>query len=70
LDGIIGFEGIPNTIKTVLDETSCLHPESIKEVLRIDTEARAFATEVIGTERASSRAVRGVHSLASGHRNH
>jgi 1-deoxy-D-xylulose-5-phosphate reductoisomerase len=70
LDGVIGFEGIPNTIKRVLDETSSVHPESIKEVLRIDAEARAFATEVMGTERSSSHALGGVHSLASGHQNH
>jgi len=64
LDGVIGFEGIPNTIKRVLDETSCGHPESIKEVLRIDAEARAFATEVIGRERSSSPALGGVHSFS------
>jgi 1-deoxy-D-xylulose-5-phosphate reductoisomerase len=54
LNGVIGFEGIPNTIKRVLDETTTEHPESIKEVLQIDAEARAFAAEVTGTERRSS----------------
>src|SRR5881275_2466479 len=33
LDGIIGFEDIPRTIKRVLDETTPSHPESIKQVL-------------------------------------
>jgi len=53
LDGAIGFEGIPKTIKTVLDETTPAHPESIKEVLQIDAEARAFAAEVTGLEKQS-----------------
>jgi len=54
----------------VLEETSCGHPESIKEVLRIDAEARAFATEVIGRERSSSPALGVYTHLASGHQNH
>lgn len=62
LDGVIGFEGIPNTIKRVLDETTTKHPESIREVLQIDAEARAFAAEVTGTERRSS-SVLGVYTL-------
>jgi 1-deoxy-D-xylulose-5-phosphate reductoisomerase len=70
LDGVIGFQGIPNTIKTVLDETTAAHPESIKEVLRIDAEARAVAAEVIGRKRPLSPAFEGVNSLAVGHRNH
>ena len=53
LDGVIGFEGIPKTIKRVLDETTPAHPESIKKVLQIDAEARAFAAEVTGLERPS-----------------
>ena len=53
LDGVIGFEGIPRTIKTVLDETTPAHPESIKQVLQIDAEARAFAAEVTGLEKQS-----------------
>jgi len=57
LDGVIGFESIPNTIKRVLDETRSEHPESIKAVLQIDAEARAFAAEVTGTERPSSSAL-------------
>lgn len=72
LDGVIGFEGIAQTIKRVLDETTARHPESIKQVLQIDAEARAFAAEVAGVERPSSSALGalgGVHSLALGHRN-
>lgn len=53
LGGAIGFEGIPKTIKTVLDETSARNPESIREVLQIDAEARAFAAEVTGLEKPS-----------------
>ena len=68
LDGVIGFEDIPRTIKTVLTETSDGHPESIKEVLRIDVETRAAAAEVVGTEPLFSAHGRGVHSLGSGHR--
>src|SRR5437016_4499528 len=51
LDGVIGFEGIPRTIKRVVDETTQAHPESIKQVLQIDAEARAFAAEVTRRER-------------------
>lgn len=53
LDGVIGFEGIPKTIKRVLDETTPAHPESIKQVLQMDAEARAFAAEVTGLEKRS-----------------
>jgi len=53
LDGVIGFEGIPKAIKRVLDETTAAHPESIKRVLQIDAEARAFAAEVTGLEKQS-----------------
>lgn len=53
LDGVIGFEGIPKTIKTVLDETTPAHPESIKQVLKIDAEARAVAAQVTGLEKQS-----------------
>lgn len=68
LDGVIGFEDIPRTIKTVLTETSDRHPESIREVLQIDVETRAVAAEVVGTEALFSAHGRGVHSVGSGHR--
>jgi 1-deoxy-D-xylulose-5-phosphate reductoisomerase len=53
LDRAIGFEDIPRTIKKVLDETSDNHPESIKQVLRVDAEARALAADVVGTKNGS-----------------
>jgi 1-deoxy-D-xylulose-5-phosphate reductoisomerase len=69
LDRVIGFEDIPRTIKKVLDETSATHPESIREVLRVDTEARALAADIIGTENLNPQRFRGVHSVSSGPRN-
>ena len=62
LDGVIGFEEIPRTIKRVLDETTPSHPESIKQVLQIDVEARAFAAEMTGFEKPSFPAL-GVYTL-------
>ena len=53
LDRVIGFEDIPRTIKKVLDETSDGHPESIKQVLRVDADARALAADVVGTKNGS-----------------
>ena len=66
LDGVIGFDDIPRTIKKVLDETTAQRPESIRKVLQMDAEARALAAEVIGVENPPSSEHRGVHS-ASGH---
>ena len=43
LDGRIGFRDIPRVISGVLDETKEHHPESIKEVLAVDSEARRRA---------------------------
>jgi 1-deoxy-D-xylulose-5-phosphate reductoisomerase len=48
LEGVIPFNGIPDTIQTVLNETKLGHPESIEEVLSVDAEARRIATKVIG----------------------
>jgi 1-deoxy-D-xylulose-5-phosphate reductoisomerase len=48
LEGVIPFNGIPDTIQTVLNETPPRHPESIEEVLAVDAEARRVATKVIG----------------------
>ncbi|HKO19948.1 MAG TPA: 1-deoxy-D-xylulose-5-phosphate reductoisomerase, partial [Acidobacteriaceae bacterium] len=62
LDGLIGFEDIPRTIKKVLDETSARHPESIREVLQVDAEARGLAADLVGTERPLVAAGSGVHS--------
>jgi 1-deoxy-D-xylulose-5-phosphate reductoisomerase len=43
LDGEIGFLGIPQVIQATLDETAIVHPESIKQVLSMDSEARQLA---------------------------
>lgn len=67
LDGIIGFEGIPKTINKVLGETTARHPESIREVLQMDAEARVLAAEIIGIENPLSPSGRGVHSISLGH---
>ena len=47
LDGKIGFNDIPRTIKQVLDETAPIRPESINKVLQIDLQARDLAREVV-----------------------
>jgi 1-deoxy-D-xylulose-5-phosphate reductoisomerase len=47
LEGTIPFEAIPNTIQVVLNETRGWRPESIKDVLIIDSDARAAARECI-----------------------
>jgi 1-deoxy-D-xylulose-5-phosphate reductoisomerase len=64
LDGVIGFEDIPRTIKRVLDETTAYRPESIRKVLQIDAQARALAAEVIGVQTPPSFERRGVHSAS------
>jgi 1-deoxy-D-xylulose-5-phosphate reductoisomerase len=43
LDGEIGFLGIPQIIQGTLDETVVTHPESIQQVLSVDSEARQVA---------------------------
>jgi 1-deoxy-D-xylulose-5-phosphate reductoisomerase len=43
LEGKIGFNDIPRIIEDVLAVTNAGHPESIKEVLNADTEARSLA---------------------------
>jgi 1-deoxy-D-xylulose-5-phosphate reductoisomerase len=43
LDGEIGFLGIPQVIQGTLDETTVTHPESIQQVLSVDSEARQVA---------------------------
>ena len=43
LDGSIGFDDIPRVIRDVLKETGTRHPESISEVLTMDSEARQLA---------------------------
>src|SRR5437763_2900388 len=43
LEGKIGFNDVPRIIEDVLGVTNSKHPESIKEVLDADTEARGLA---------------------------
>ena len=47
LDGSIGFDEIPRVIRDVVNETRARHPESIREVLLIDTQARQLARDRI-----------------------
>jgi len=45
LEGSIGFDEIPRVIRDVLKETRARHPESIREVLLIDAQARQLARD-------------------------
>jgi 1-deoxy-D-xylulose-5-phosphate reductoisomerase len=45
LAGSIGFDEIPRVIGDVLKETGSRHPESIKQVLMMDSEARQLASD-------------------------
>lgn len=47
LEGKIPFQGIPATIQRVLGETPARKPESIEEVLAMDTEARRLARQLV-----------------------
>jgi 1-deoxy-D-xylulose-5-phosphate reductoisomerase len=47
LEGTIPFTGIPRTIEQVLETTPPRYPETIKEVLRLDEEARRIAHKVV-----------------------
>ncbi|HEY6074117.1 MAG TPA: 1-deoxy-D-xylulose-5-phosphate reductoisomerase [Anaerolineales bacterium] len=47
LDGHIPFEGIPRTIQGVIRETASRQPESIKDVLAMDVEARKCASDLV-----------------------
>ena len=58
LDGSIGFDEIPAVIAEVLGETELRHPESIKQVLIMDSEARRIAQA--GVDRRSRK--KAVHS--------
>jgi 1-deoxy-D-xylulose-5-phosphate reductoisomerase len=59
LDKKIGFNDIPRAIETVLKETGDEKPESIKQVLALDADARKTASEVVQT------LSRGTHSRVS-----
>jgi 1-deoxy-D-xylulose-5-phosphate reductoisomerase len=57
LEGKISFLGIPATIQAVLDETSTRKPESISEVLCMDSEARKLAHRFVNAGASGSRLV-------------
>lgn len=47
LEGEIGFLGIPQVIQATLDETVVTHPESINQVLSVDSSARQAARQQV-----------------------
>jgi len=49
LQGTIRFADIYRTIKETLGETRERHPESIKDVLAVDSEARGMAREIVAS---------------------
>ncbi|HKD85280.1 MAG TPA: 1-deoxy-D-xylulose-5-phosphate reductoisomerase [Terriglobales bacterium] len=53
LEGAIGFLDIPATIKTIVGETPAHVPESIKEVLELDADARRRAHSAISTQHSA-----------------
>lgn len=53
LEGSVGFDDIPRVISDVLKETGGKHPESIKQVLTMDAEARRLARDRV--EQLTSR---------------
>jgi 1-deoxy-D-xylulose-5-phosphate reductoisomerase len=55
LEGKIPFPGIPATIQAVLDETPAHKPESISEVLAMDSEARKLARRFVSMGASGSR---------------
>jgi 1-deoxy-D-xylulose-5-phosphate reductoisomerase len=55
LEGKISFSGIPAIIQAVLNETPAGKPESISEVLGMDSEARELARRFVNTGASGSR---------------
>jgi 1-deoxy-D-xylulose-5-phosphate reductoisomerase len=55
LEGKIGFNDVPRIIEDVLGVTNSKHPESIKEVLDADTEARSLAQRQVADGRKMER---------------
>jgi 1-deoxy-D-xylulose-5-phosphate reductoisomerase len=55
LNGEIGFAEIFRVVEQTLDQTGDHHPESIEEVLEIDTRARAVARENLASGRLPRR---------------
>jgi 1-deoxy-D-xylulose-5-phosphate reductoisomerase len=63
LDKKIGFNDIPRAIETVVKETGDAKPESIRQVLLVDADARRTAAEVVQTlSRGSHRRISVSHS--------
>ncbi len=50
----IPFTGIPDTIEQVLEITPTTHPATIKDVLALDSQARALAREVLAGRASAS----------------
>ncbi len=63
LEGQIPFMGIPATIQAVLDETPASKPESIYEVLCMDSEARELARRFLVAGASGSRVAAPKHAL-------
>jgi 1-deoxy-D-xylulose-5-phosphate reductoisomerase len=61
LDGEIDFLGIPHVIQATLDETAVVHPESIKQVLSVDSRARQVARQQVVYQKNKLR----THSVVS-----
>ena len=55
LEGRIAFPDIAGTIESVLRETNATRPESIKEVLALDAEARRCASRQVEVFARNSR---------------
>ncbi|HUR37068.1 MAG TPA: 1-deoxy-D-xylulose-5-phosphate reductoisomerase [Terriglobales bacterium] len=51
LEGQIGFSDIPDTIKSVMNETADTHPESIQQVLSCDEQSRTLARDCVRNRR-------------------
>ena len=51
LEGQIGFEDIPRIIEETMSATPAGHLESIQKVLKLDTEARLLAREMVKPRR-------------------
>jgi 1-deoxy-D-xylulose-5-phosphate reductoisomerase len=57
LDSEINFPGIARVIEETLHETTVSHPESIKEVLAVDAEARSVARNRVGYLKKAAHSV-------------
>jgi len=63
LDGVLGFEDIPATIESVVRETPAHKPESIEQVLDMDSDARRRARHLV---RETGRGVGATANLPAG----